>query len=345
MAKENTMNILFSIHLYPPTHLCGAEFVAHNTAKYLISKGHNVKVLLHQASHYGIKHVYDYEGVTVFPPSANVTEDLMMWADVLFTHLDYTQWTVGIGGVYRKPVVHFVHNTHKYEPILHAHRTQYIVYNSEWAKGELGYKWPGMVMRPPCDWRQYDIEKDTEKNEYITLINLDKNKGGHILKEIAKRMPDRKFLGVKGSYSEPAKDGQQLDQPGNVVIHEKTTDIKSIYAKTRVLIMPSKYESWGRTATEAMCSGIPVISSGTPGLRENCGEAGIYVERENIDEWVKAIKRLDDKKTYQKASVKARERSRELDPIKELEAFENWLSFVRHDSQFQRAGFSSPALL
>ena len=32
--------------------------------------------------------------------------------------------------------------------------------------------------------------------------------------------------------------------------------------------MPSDYESWGRTATEAMCSGIPVICSEANGLKK-----------------------------------------------------------------------------
>jgi glycosyltransferase involved in cell wall biosynthesis len=76
-----------------------------------------------------------------------------------------------------------------------------------------------------------------------------------------------------------------------------------------------------------MCSGIPVISSGTPGLRENCGDAGIYVERDDIDGWVKAIKNLD--KEYKKASEKSKARSRELDPVKELELFEEWLKKVQ----------------
>ena len=91
--------------------------------------------------------------------------------------------------------------------------------------------------------------------------------------------------------------------------------------------MPSVYESWGRTATEAMCSGIPVISSGTPGLRENCGEAGIYIEdRNDVEAWVREIKRLDDKKEYKKASDKAKLRSRELDPVNKLNEFERWLT-------------------
>lgn len=334
------MNILCSIHLYPPKHNCGAEYMIHGINKYLISRGHSVKVLLWQANHYKIENNYAWEGVDVFPPQQNIVEILFDWADVVLTHLDFTQHTIHLASIYQKPLVHLIHNTHTYDCIVQADKKQYVVYNSEWAKTELGYHHKSMVMHPPCDWRVYDLGKDTQQNEFITLINIDQNKGGEILREIAKRMPEKKFLAVKGSYSHPAEIGQITDQPSNVTVVENTPNILPIYEHTRVLIMPSLYESWGRTATEAMCNGIPVISSGTPGLRENCGYAGIYVERDNIEAWVKAIKKLDDAKSYTKASVAARKRSRELDPMKELEDFNNWINAVRAD---YRVGVSTPA--
>jgi glycosyltransferase involved in cell wall biosynthesis len=312
-------------------HLCGAEFMLHSINKFMQSKGHQVKVILHQANHYKIENHYVYDGVDVFPPDDNSMMYLFKeWADVIITHLDKTTWTVGQGYLYRKPVVHLVHNTHTYNVIVQSDTPQHIVYNSEWAKGLLNYKHNSIVVHPSCDWRFYDVEKDTEENEYITMINLDRNKGGHILKQIAEALPNKKFIGVKGSYSEPAKIGQYTNQPKNVQVTEKTTNIKEIYAKTRILIMPSEYESWGRTATEAMCSGIPVICTPTGGLLENCGSAGLYVQnRDNIDEWVKQINKLDKKEAYKKASRKAKERSRELDPQKELESLEQWFREIK----------------
>ena len=128
-----------------------------------------------------------------------------------------------------------------------------------------------------------------------------------------------------GSYSEPADKGQHTNQPPNVTVLQKTPTIKDVYAKTRILIMPSKYESWGRTATEAMCSGIPVISSGTPGLRENCGKAGLYFDREEVKLWVDQIEKLFNPKAYEKASKAAKIRSRELDPMASLERLRNFM--------------------
>jgi glycosyltransferase involved in cell wall biosynthesis len=323
------MKILCSIHLYPPKHNCGAEFMQHGINKFLKSKGHEVRVLLWQANQYKIDRVYEFEGIEVFPPNQKIAETLFDWADVVITYLDMTENTIGLAHIFKKPVVHICHNSYERASIRQAHRKQYVVYNSEWVKKELNYQHESMVMHPPCDWRKYDTGKDSEKNEYITLINIDQNKGGEILREIAKRMPDKKFLGVKGSYSEPASIGQITDQPSNVKVIENTSNIIPVYEQTRVLIMPSKYESYGRTSIEAMCSGIPVISSGTPGLREACGDAGIYIEREDIDGWVKAIKKLDDPVKYKKQSKICRDRSRELDPEKELSQFESWLKTIR----------------
>jgi glycosyltransferase involved in cell wall biosynthesis len=300
----------------------------HHMNRYLISQGHEVRVLLWMSSHAKIDSVYVYDGVDVFPPDQYITETLFRWADVVVTHLDYTQQTIGLARVWKKPVVHLVHNYTSYGAIKMSDRPQYIVYNSEAAREVLNYDHDGIVVHPPCDWRVYDTNKDTEPNAFVTLINLDGNKGGKILREIAERMPDKKFLGVKGSYSEPWDEGQHTDQPPNVTIMENTPHIMRAYEQTRVLIMPSKFESWGRTATEAMCSGIPVICNPTAGLKENCGSAGIYIDRDDIDGWVKAIKRLDDVKEYRKWSKKAKDRSRELDPKKELEAFGAWVAEI-----------------
>jgi glycosyltransferase involved in cell wall biosynthesis len=267
-----------------------------------------------------IKEIYTYDGVDVFPPDQSVVENLLRWSDAIITHLDYTKWTIHSAKMFKKPVFHLIHNTHTYPEIVDAEKHQHIVYNSLWAKEKLSYNWSNFILTPPVDWRHYDLEIDPEQNEYITLINLNENKGGRIFLDIARAMPNRKFLGVLGSYEQ-----QIIPKLPNVTVVPNTTNIRQWYEKTRILLMPSEYESWGRTATEAMCSGIPVISSMAEGLVENCGTAGIFIkDRNDVKSWVEAIAKLDDKKAYAKASRKAKERSRELDPRKALDEFEQW---------------------
>lgn len=312
------MRFLWVIHLYPPIHNCGAEYMAHDLNKFLIAQGHSVKVLLKQSTK-SSRQIYTHEEVMVFPPSVNPVP-LVTTTDVILTHLDYTMEAINLARRFSKKCVHFVHNASPYASVL-ANEWVDVVYNSEWIKNELNYKNRSFVLRPPCDYRKYTVER----GEYITLINLDENKGGHVLKKIAYALPDKKFLGVLGSYSATGA-GQITDQPPNVEIIPNTANILDVYRKTKILIMPSLEESWGRVATEAMCSGIPVVVSATKGLVENCDYAGLYVhDREDVDQWVRWIKRLDSEKFYDLASKKATERSRELDPITNMQDFIQWI--------------------
>ena len=293
----------------------------HGIAKHLISKGHNVRVLLHQANYVRITNNYTFDEVDVFPPNPNVIDGLMRWCDGVFTHLDYTRWTIDTAKMYKKPVFHLIHNSHPYPEIIMAEKEQHIIYNSFWLKDLLNYNFSNFILPPPTDYRFFDLKNDPNKSEYITLINLNKNKGGEIFEQIARAMPNKKFLGVMGSYDE-----QIIPKLQNVKIVEKSVNIKDYYAMTRILLMPSEYESWGITATEAMSSGIPVISTDTPGLLENCGKAGIYVKkRDDIKAWVKAISDLDDEKKYRECSRKAKERAKEHDPRKKLDELEPWI--------------------
>jgi glycosyltransferase involved in cell wall biosynthesis len=321
------MNILASIHLYPPKHNCGAEWMMHNLLKDLQSKGHSIKVVLHQANAYKITNNYCFEGIDVFPSDPPIIQSLFFWADAIFTHLDYTHLSIGLGAMYRKPVFHFIHNTYKSPDILNAQKRQHIVYNSEWAKEELKFDFPDFILTPPVDYRHYDVGVETINNEYITLINVNENKGGQIFIDIARAMPHKSFLGVLGSY-----DKQITQELPNLKYVQNSIDIKQWYAQTRILLMPSHYESWGRTATEAMSSGIPVISSEAEGLKENCGKAGIYIKNRNdIKEWVEAISKLDEEKAYLSASKKAKARAREHDPRKKLDEFNDWFKKKVHE--------------
>ena len=324
------MTILSSIHLYPPYHLCGAEMMIHQIHKFLQSKGHTIKVLVKRANNIRVTNHYVYDDVDVFGADEGNEMNLFRNADLVMTHLDYSAWTQEMCSIFKVPCVQLIHNHYRREHIVSAHRPQYIVYNSQWMADVLKYPHESYILRPPVDWRHYDVGVDSWDSKYITLINLDQNKGGEILREIAKQMPDISFLGVKGSYSYPAKIGQITDQPSNVKVIEKQQDIREAYRQTKILIMPSENESWGRTATEAMASGIPVIASPTEGLIENCGNAGIFVkDRNDVSEWVREIRKLYDEKKYRKARAKAKVRSRELDPRENLEVFDAWLRKAR----------------
>lgn len=335
------MRLLWSIHLYPPMHNCGSEAMAHHINKFLVAQGHEVRVILH---HY-TGPIYEYEGVTVFPASGRM--DSYMWADRLFTHLDMTQYTILMAMSVKRPIIHFVHNDIAYTSIMNAMRANYVVYNSEWIARKIGYPHPSYVLHPPCSTDYYNVNEDPSKNEFITLISLNERKGGNMFRKIAEAMPDRKFIGVVGSYDNPGVEKLQQDDiiarmPPNVQVIANSPDILSVYRRTRLLLMPSDYESWGRTATEAMCNGIPVIVTPTDGLKENCGKAAKYVGEPidgqpgeaqvdigTVQDWVDAIKKFDNPKFYREKSLLCRKRANELNPHQELVGLEEFIINAR----------------
>jgi glycosyltransferase involved in cell wall biosynthesis len=289
--------------------------MSYQVLKFLQSKGHRIRIL-----HNRISESYMFDGLEVMPKSRNII-DLFQWADVVFTHLDFAKWSTHLARMTRRPLYFFSHNSsHFYDEMMNDNRNTRAVYNCNAIKDLLKYDAPSFVLHPPCDWRWYDVSA-TAKPEYITLINLNSNKGSLQFYDIARAMPHKKFIGVVGSYDE-----QIIERLPNVEIVEKMVDIRPVYERTRILLMPSEYESWGRTATEAMCSGIPVIATPTFGLKENIGEGGIFIEdRDDIGAWVKAIERLDKEANYKTASEYAFNRSRGLDPVNELEEFNKFL--------------------
>lgn len=326
-----------------------------------MSKGHECRIILHQDK--GINTPYEYEGVEVFGSKVGTRVDAYAWADVVATHLDMTQFSIIMAKEARRPLVHFVHNDISYASITNNFGGVSCVYNSQWIADKIGYNLPGCILHPPCNTSFYDTTifedskatnsafssktiEDLYCREFITLVSLNERKGGYRFYEIAKAMPDKKFLGVIGSYDNPGVlMKSQFDiineclQLPNFTLVPNTPDILSTYRRTRLLLMPSDYESWGRTATEAMCSGIPVICTPTPGLKENCQGAADYVgnpiaeckpgdpqvDLGEVEDWVKAIRAFDDPDYYQKKSVLCSIRAKELDPLKELEALESFL--------------------
>jgi glycosyltransferase involved in cell wall biosynthesis len=55
-------------------------------------------------------------------------------------------------------------------------------------------------------------------------------------------------------------------------------ELASLYARARVLLMPSLYEGFGLPCLEAMASGTPVVAANRAALPETCGDAALVVE-------------------------------------------------------------------
>jgi glycosyltransferase involved in cell wall biosynthesis len=303
------MKILWHIHAYPPVHNAGAEWMAHDMNRFLM-KNHEVRVLTSWSG--------EFEGIPVINDDNLIhMNQEYRWADIIFSHLGRSGMAFNKSRQYKKPLVFVSHNTHPY----HFCRSKtsngvYVVHNAQWSMDFLQYKRPGVIVNPPVDYRQW--KRST--GDLIGLVNLNDNKGGAVLENIARAMPDKRFLGVIGMYG-----NQHESYPDNVEVIPNTPDMQAVYDRCGIILMPSDYESWGRVATEAMACGIPVIAHPARGLRENLGWMGIFRDRNDTDAWVEAIRNLDDKATYLTASENALRRAKELDPTPQMERLDKFI--------------------
>lgn len=65
-----------------------------------------------------------------------------------------------------------------------------------------------------------------------------------------------------------------------------------VWSRTKVLLIPSNYETYGMVGVEAIASGIPTIAHPTDGLCESLGDAGWFIPRDDVDEWQRVIELL-----------------------------------------------------
>jgi glycosyltransferase involved in cell wall biosynthesis len=197
---------------------------------------------------------------------------------------------------------------------------QFTVHNSVSIQAGLPKDAYSFVLFPPVDYRNYNVQRTNAK--FVTLINVNHNKGGTVLIKLAENCPEIEFQGIRGGYDKQIT----TTKLSNLRYLPHTDNIKSVYETTKILIMPSLVETWGRTAVEAMSSGIPILANPTPGLKECCDYAAIYIDRDNIQGWIDTIRKLTtDTEYYNKCSTLALERSRALDPIPGLEACKDWM--------------------
>lgn len=308
------MRILAHVHKAPPEHNAGAEWMVLTIGRELVRRGHDFTIY---ARHNRRTTVLD--GVRIVPRAApRALAALHRDADLVVTHLDETRQAVAHAARHATPVVHLVHNDRQlaYHGVTPA-TAALVVFNSRWIADAAQWPRRSIVVYPPV----FAADYRTTPGDRVTLLNLSAAKGGPLLFELAARMPDVDFLAVRGAY---ARQEIPRDIPRNVAVVANTANVVGdVYSRTRILLVPSSYESWGRVAIEAAASGIPCVAHPTPGLLESLGAAGTFVDRDDVAGWEAAIRRLlDDPDAYAEASRRATGRAEELDPTRQLDALD-----------------------
>lgn len=311
------MKIACLTHFYIEDNRAGGELMMHALLKSLADAGHDVTAYITDT----IMPNTVIDGVNVV---YGVRPDVVLetiQCDVVVTQFQNGPFAMDHAKRHRKPLIYVVHNdlwqTSKIVRML-APR-DLVVFNTKWVKNFNRTSAQQIVVHPPIDRKQF---KTKTTKEFITLVNLTAAKGADIFMQLARLFPNEKFLGVKGGYWK----SEQIDiNLPNVTIIDNTPNMRDdVYAKSKIVLMPSTYETFGMVAAEAIVSGIPVIATPTAGLKENLGDAGVYARRgsNEMTRWKEALSMLlNNKDYYDEMSKKSVIRSKFIDSNSELKEF------------------------
>lgn len=291
------VRIVFVLHGFPPHHNAGAEMMAARLLRALGERGHDVLAVSRSGAG-------EWEGVQSRAlDSISDVRDEVAAADVVFTHLNETKLAESVASVYRKPLVHVIHN-HQTLTAYRVRRADLLVFNSRWlldrCRGQLRGT-PRMVVHPPTQ-RSHGV---AEPGRAVATVNLMEAKGARLFWELADAEPDRRFIGVRGSY------GKQMipKQTRNVVVWRNRGGLDQLWPRTSVYLQPSSYESFGMTAVEALAHGVPVIACPTPGLQEALGSAAAFAPFGRLEDWRAELRRLDNPSEWDRRSQASLDRA------------------------------------
>lgn len=301
------MRVAALVPSYPPRSRVGAWVATHAFLAHLATLGHHVDVFVSSTLYRGLE---SFEGIAISPDDPEVVETAVSLADIVVSHLGDTVVAAALANKWGKSNVRMAHGVVDPVTLVGA---DLVVFNSHHLAASIDCPSPWIVCHPPVDPTKYA----TVPGDRVTLVNLSESKGGELFGRLARCAPHRRFLGVTGGYGR-----QSLGRYPNVEVIDTTANMRDdVYARTRILLMPSEQESWGMAGVEAMASGIPTIAHPTDGLVESLGTAGIFIDRDGGQAWLDEIERLHEPVEWAEASARALARSAELDPQTDLERF------------------------
>lgn len=200
---------------------------------------------------------------------------------------------------------------------------------SRYAAGRLRAKFgiEAVVIPPVFHPERY---RSQGERKFVTFVNPVPEKGVELAIAVAALCPEIPFRFVKGwplSLRAKASLRFRLALLPNVTLCEWKVDMVSVYAATRVLMAPSQWqaETWGRVASEAQFSGIPVLGSDRGGLPEAIGAGGTVLPHDTPPAiWADELRRLYHDHEYRARksdAALAHSRRPEIDLDRQVEVY------------------------
>jgi glycosyltransferase involved in cell wall biosynthesis len=147
------------------------------------------------------------------------------------------------------------------------------------------------------------IDRELESIDYVLYIStLEPRKNHAMLLRIWRRLLEKErqgklvLVGKRGWNNEDTF--RFLDQSetirGSVIEIGQASDkiLLALLRNATVSVFPSHCEGWGMPVSESLSVGTPVICSDIPALRENAGEAALFIPPSDEISWEKAVERV-----------------------------------------------------
>jgi len=317
------MSVVALTHGYPPFWNMGGEVSLHRT---LIAARGDKFVLT------GTEKEYDFEGVHAKSIHARDVLDIKTDPNPIAKQLKDLDATVVIGQnelslaavrsariVGATPIVN-VHTPPRYGRNLAdaMYETDYAIYNTRTAAEEWGEP-NALVVHPPIS----PLPKNTMTGgDAYTVLSSLVNKGVEVVLALAQIYPNQRFIIVR-SPAEPTHGLKDIEERvaklPNVELHPRVPpeEVEVYLRQTRILLVPSRYETYGMSAIEAAGYGIPCVHVDTPHVREGIGDGAILVPPMDVKATAAAIETIE--KNYDLYSLNARKRAEWLHVRQEIE--------------------------
>jgi glycosyltransferase involved in cell wall biosynthesis len=307
------MKIVAISHGYPPFWNMGGEVSLHRTMtalsgeKYVLTKVDDPYVFeginVQQINVENVLNINsDYQALTV--QLRNMKPDVVIGQSELSlaaVNAAYDAKTISIVNVHAPPKF----GQSIMEAVTFA---DYAIYNTQESANLWGEP-DGLVVHPPISPLPQKINNN---GDAYTLLSSLTNKGVEVVLSLAKLYPNKRFIIVR-SPAEKTHGLADLERQAallpNVELHPRVPpeEVYKYLEQTRILLVPSMYETYGMVAIEAAGYGIPSVHVDNAHVREGIGDAAVLVSPLSLDETYNGIKTIEE--NYKKFSIKAREKA------------------------------------
>lgn len=272
---------------------------------------------------------YELDGVRVKTSSGSSRQSIMADAEasgasVLYAHSSMSQETIRAARRLKLPSILAVHAPPRFGGDLRRAWSAATVrlYNTEVARKD--WRDPkGWLLHPPVGQASAPT---AGPHDALTLTSSLLNKGAARVLELAGMRPDQRFIIVE-SPAHPTH-GDPLfweiaDKMDNVEVWPRLhpDEMWKLWVETHILLVPSRYETYGMSALEAAWHGIPSVHVDTPHVREGIGTASRLLKTQTVEELGMAVLEVEQDYTRWSATAHSRAHELHLREMQELDRF------------------------